>query len=133
MQFSDCSERGHHLFVVGLFACLNCSQRYISWSFSPLVGSPVPNRPKGRDQTKSDPLVLQHATETGCIDDTTQTGGDAAGALMTLLGQSRREAQRLIGPQQPLKRDHHRLLERKDHGGGNTNSASGQRDGRVWN
>ena len=37
--------------------------------------------------------------ETRSIDnDTTQSGGVAAGAVMTLLGQNSREAQRLMGP-----------------------------------
>ena len=44
------------------------------------------------------PSKKVHVTETGNIDDATQTGGAAAGAIMTPLGQSWREAQKPIGP-----------------------------------
>ena len=40
-----------------------------------------------------------NVTETGSIDnDTTQSGGVAVGAAMTLLGQNQQEAQRPMGP-----------------------------------
>ena len=72
-------------------------------------------RSKGRDHTKIDPLVLQvggwalgkrpyhiktlTVTETRSDDnETALTGGVAAGAAMTLLGQSQPEAQRPTGP-----------------------------------
>ena len=75
----------------------------------------MPKRSKGRDHTKIDPLVLQvggwalgkrpyhiktlTVTETRSDDnETALTGGVAAGAAMTLLGQSQPEAQRPIGP-----------------------------------
>ena len=72
----------------------------------------MPKRSKGRDQTKSDPLVLQvggcaegyhiktlTVTETRSVDnETILTGCVAAGAVMTLLGQSQPEAQRPTGP-----------------------------------
>jgi len=74
----------------------------------------MPNRLKGRDRTKSDPPVLQvrvkkhkkqFVTETGNVDnDTTLAGGVTAGAAMTLLGQSQREAQRPMGPMVAPKR-----------------------------
>ena len=68
-----------------------------------------------RDHTKSDPLVLQVEgwayglwpcsiktltdTETRSVDnETALTGGVAAGAAMTLLGQSQPETQKSIGP-----------------------------------
>ena len=62
------------------FACLNDSKSYVGWSLVLLVGSPMPNRSKGRDQIKSGPLVLQ------------------VGGVLTFLSQSRREAQRPRGP-----------------------------------
>ena len=37
----------------------NDLQRYVSWSLVLLVGPPMPNRSKGRNQTTCDPLVLQ--------------------------------------------------------------------------
>ena len=40
-----------------------------------------------------------NVTETGSnVNNTTQSGGAAAGAALTLLGQNTREAQRLMGP-----------------------------------
>ena len=49
----------NHLIMVGQFACLNDPYSYVGWSLVLLVGSPMPKRSKGRDQTKSDPLVFQ--------------------------------------------------------------------------
>ena len=89
-QSSACFEWGHYLIV-------------------------LPKRSKGRDHTKIDPLVLQvggwalgkrpyhiktlTVTETRSDDnETALTGGVAAGAAMTLLGQSQPEAQRPTGP-----------------------------------
>ena len=45
--------------MVGKFVCLNDTLSYVSWSLVLRVGPPMPKRTKGRDQTKSDPLVLQ--------------------------------------------------------------------------
>ena len=47
----------NYLIVVGQFVCLN--ELYVSWSLVLLVGPPMLKRLKGRDLTKSDPLVLQ--------------------------------------------------------------------------
>ena len=52
---------------------------------------------KGRDQTKSDLLVLQVGGGGG-VGVEILTGGVTAGAVMTLFGQSRRDTQRPIGP-----------------------------------
>ena len=76
---------------------LNDTLSYAGCSPTLLEGSPLPNRSKGKNQTKSDPLVLQlevgrrvndpapqketRVTEAGCIDDTTQTEGVATGAI----------------------------------------------------
>ena len=49
----------NHLIMVGQFACLNEPYSYVGWSLVLLVGSPMPKRSKGRDQTKNDPLVFQ--------------------------------------------------------------------------
>ena len=133
---------GSPLIVVGQFVCLNDPQSYVGWSLVLLVGPPMPKRSKGRDETKSDPLVLQvggwaqclrpgsvktlTVTETRSVDnETTLTWGVAAGAAMTLLGQSQPEAQRPIGPivARPHATDDHRLLEREEHGGDNTGGA----------
>ena len=54
-----CSEWDHHLIVVEQFVCLNDPKSYVGGSLELLVGPPMPNRSKGRDQTKSDPLALQ--------------------------------------------------------------------------
>ena len=43
----------HH--VVGRLACPSDPKWYAGWSLVLLAGTPIPNRSKGRDQTKSDP------------------------------------------------------------------------------
>ena len=45
--------------MVGQSVCLNDPQSYVRRSLVLLVGPPMPKSLKGRDQTKSDPLVLQ--------------------------------------------------------------------------
>ena len=104
--------RGHHLIMVEWFACLNDPRRYVGWSLVLLVGPPMPNRSKGRDQTQCDPLALQvggwaggwkpipvkisFITETEVIR-ISINNGDATRALscrMTLLCQSRKEDQK---------------------------------------
>ena len=74
--------------------------------------------------------------KTGCYrnqkmdNNTTITGGVAAGALITLLLQSQREAQRPKGGHGSSQAtDDHRLLECGDHGRRNTGRASSQGDG----
>lgn len=62
-----------------------------------------------------------------CMDNTTQTKGVAA--LPKLVGSLKANRPH----SSPQETDHLKLLECKDHDGGNTNSTSGQRDGRIWN
>ena len=62
MQLWDnffCSDWGHHLIVVGQFACISEPSSYVVGSLALVVGSPMTNWSKGRDLTESDPLVLQ--------------------------------------------------------------------------
>ena len=54
-----CSKWYCNLFVVGQFVCLNDPWSYAGGGLELLVGPPILNRSKGRDQTKSIPLVLQ--------------------------------------------------------------------------
>ena len=52
-----CFIWGHQL--VGQFACLHDPLSSVRWSLVLLVGPPMTKRSKGRDQTKSHPVVLQ--------------------------------------------------------------------------
>ena len=65
-------------------------------------------------------------TQTRSIDnETTMTGGVAAGAAMTLLGQGQPKALWPIGPiVVPQVTDDHKVLEREDHSGDNTGRES---------
>ena len=47
------------LIILGQFGCLNDPLSYVGWSLVLLVGPSMLKRSKGRDQTKSDLLVLQ--------------------------------------------------------------------------
>ena len=85
--------------MVGQFTSLNDPQGYMyaDWSLVLLAGPPMLKRSKGRDHTKSDPLVLQVGGGGG-VGIEILTGGVTAGAVMTLFEQSQWDTQRPIGP-----------------------------------
>ena len=57
--------------ILWKFAYLHDPQSYVGWSLELLVGPPTLKRSKGRDQTKSDPLVLQAGVGRRANDTTT--------------------------------------------------------------
>ena len=122
-----CSEWEHHLIMVGQFTSLNDPQGYMyaDWSLVLLAGPPMLKRSKGRDHTKSDPLVLQ-------------VGGGGGGHRNTNRGCHCRGCNDALWTKPvghpKANRPHAQLLECEDHGRGNKGRAStcSYGDERVW-